>query len=65
MSRYKKTINILDFERTAHVINFNIISFFFRQNSIPEFRQCSIISEKLGNLTEKQKTLTSSNYNVV
>ena len=28
MSRYKKTINVLDFERAAHVINFNIISFF-------------------------------------
>ena len=28
MSRYKKTINVLDFERASHVKNFNIISFF-------------------------------------
>ena len=28
MSRYKKAINVLDFERAVHVINFNIISFF-------------------------------------
>ena len=32
------------------------------QNSIPTFRQSSIISEKPGYLSEKMKTLTSSNY---
>ena len=31
------------------------------QNPIPNFRQSSIISEKLGYVTEKLKTLTSSN----
>ena len=35
------------------------------QNSIPKFRQSSIISEKPGYLFEKLKTLTSSNYQKV
>ena len=32
------------------------------QNSIPKFRESSIISEKPGYLSEKLKTLTSSKY---
>ena len=32
------------------------------QNSIPKFRQSSIISEKPGSLPGKLKTLTISNY---
>ena len=35
------------------------------QNPIPKFRQGSIISEKPGYLSEKLKTLTSSNYDKV
>ena len=35
------------------------------QNPIPKFRQGSIISEKLGYLSEKLETLTSSNYHKV
>ena len=35
------------------------------QNPIPKFRQSSIISEKSGYLSEKFKTLTSSNYHKI
>ena len=35
------------------------------QNLIPKFRQSSIISNKLGYLSEKLKTLMSSNYHRV
>ena len=35
------------------------------QNPIFKFRESSIISEKLGYLSEKLKTLTSSNYHNV
>ena len=35
------------------------------QNSIPKFGQSSINSEKLGGLSEKLRTLTSSDYHKV
>ena len=35
------------------------------QNLIPKFRESPIISKKPGNLTEKLKILTSSNYHRV
>ena len=34
------------------------------QNPVPKLRQSSIISDKLGYLSENLKTLTSSNYNM-
>ena len=34
----------------------------FVQNSLPKFRQSSIVSEKPGSLSEELKTLSSSNY---
>ena len=48
MSRYKKTINVLDFERTAHVINFNIISFFFRTLDSNHVKVVRVVNTKLG-----------------
>ena len=55
----------------AGVVNLKLRTDFFQtfgnanqvmQNPIPKLRQCSIISEKTGYLSEKLKTLSSSNY---